>query len=294
MIGWLHHPRYARRRDELIELFRDKIYHFPTVRPVVFLCGAVNSPVRDRIAEYLRSKTDALVFYADEVWARLARADLNALEMENQLAGLADIVMIVVESPGTFCELGAFSLSPQLRTKLLPIIDLRFKDSPSFINTGPVRWIDRESTFRPAIYADHNVILTAMPEIGKRLAPFRYAPAAVVSDVTARPKYLLFLICDLVAVIGPASLEQVRFYIERIVGPPATALVEGILGAAAALNLVRFRDEFYYCELNRGELRYFRRKKFLLPSAERAKFLSIMLTIPEAAAALSKLNQQPC
>ena len=38
--------------DALIELFRDKIYHFPVVRPVVFLCGGANSRVRDRIAEY--------------------------------------------------------------------------------------------------------------------------------------------------------------------------------------------------------------------------------------------------
>src|SRR4029077_14833460 len=122
------------------------------------LCGAVNSPVRDRIAEYLRARTDTLVFYADEVWARLARADLNALEMEDQLAGLADVVMIVVESPGTYCELGAFSLSPGLRKKLLPLIDARFKGSQSFINTGPVRWIDSESRYGPTIYTDDSVI----------------------------------------------------------------------------------------------------------------------------------------
>src|SRR5437763_8442150 len=83
-MSWLHHPRYARQRDALIELFQDKIYHFPTLRLVVFLCGGANSPVRERIAQYLRTKTKTLVFYADDVWARLAREDLNALQMEDR------------------------------------------------------------------------------------------------------------------------------------------------------------------------------------------------------------------
>ena len=89
--------------------------------------------------------------------------------MEDQLAGLADVVMIVVESPGTSCELGAFSLSPGLRKKLLPLIDISFKGSQSFINTGPVRWIDKESDYGPTIYGHHDVILEVMPEIERRL-----------------------------------------------------------------------------------------------------------------------------
>jgi hypothetical protein len=294
MIGWLHHPRYARQRDALIELFRDKIYHFPVVRPVVFLCGGANSSVRDRIADYLRLRTSCLVFYADEVWARLARDELNALEMEDQLAGLADVVMIVVESPGTYCELGAFSLSPVLRKKLLPLIDISFKGSQSFINTGPVRWIDRDSDYAPTIYGHHDVVLEIMPEIEKRLRPLRYRRDASIANIVTEPKYLLFLVCDLVAVIGPASLEQIHYYVDRIVGATAPVTIEGILGVAVALKVLLCHRDFYYCELNRGELHYFRRKKFLRPTAERAKFLSVLQTIPEANSVLAQVTAGAC
>jgi hypothetical protein len=65
------------------------------------------------------------IFYAERVWELMVqKADRDALQMEAELAFLADLVVIIVESPGTFAELGAFSLSGPLRKKLLPIIDV--------------------------------------------------------------------------------------------------------------------------------------------------------------------------
>jgi hypothetical protein len=58
--------------------------------------------------------------------------------------------------------------------------------------------------------------------------------------------------------------------------------------------LVRYRDGFYYCELNRGELHYFTQRKFLRPAVERAKFLSVLQMIPEANSILLHLSAPPC
>src|SRR5262245_41465696 len=110
-MSWLNHPRYVPVRDALISRLRAKIHLFRRTPPIVFLCGAHQSLRRDRIADYLRRFTPALVFFADDVWLQIARTpDLNALQMESELAELADMVAIVVESPGTFTELGAFGL----------------------------------------------------------------------------------------------------------------------------------------------------------------------------------------
>jgi hypothetical protein len=81
--------------------------------------------------------------------------------MESDLAALADLVIIIVESAGTFAELGAFSLSDPLRKKVLPIVDAQFRDQPSFISTGPLRWIDAESAFAETIYVSLPKILEA-------------------------------------------------------------------------------------------------------------------------------------
>ena len=294
MSEWLHHPSYARQRDALIELFRENVYTFPKLRPVVFLCGAVGSQSRDRIAQYLRERTKSLVFYADEVWARLASEDLNALQMEDHFAELSDIVIIVVESPGTYCELGAFSLSPSLRRKLLPLIDTSYRNVPSFINTGPVRWINKESEFAPALYGDHKIILSLMPEIEKRMVFLRFRGTQQVSNIAQSPKHLLFLICDLVAIIGPASIDDIRYYLEKIVNDLPVGDVAEILGVAVSLKLVSEHSPYFYCDLNEGEIHEFRRKKALSPAHERAKFLGVFQTIPRANVVLNQITAPIC
>lgn len=127
-LDWLHHPAYSRARDSLIERFRKREYTFRRLKTVIFLCGGSYSPRRDQLAGYLRRHhSDELLFYADDVWTHVAaQEEQNALAMEQELAQLADIVIVVVESPGTFTELGAFSLVEPLRKKLLPILDAQF------------------------------------------------------------------------------------------------------------------------------------------------------------------------
>jgi len=55
--------------------------------------------------------------------------------MESDLARLADLVIIIVESPGTFAELGAFSLSDELRQKIYD--RARNPESHQSLYTGP-------------------------------------------------------------------------------------------------------------------------------------------------------------
>jgi hypothetical protein len=142
------------------------------LKHIVFLCGAANSIARPNLHNYLSTweAETMLVFKADDVWAKIAStAGLNALQMEGLLADLADAVIIIVESPGTFAELGAFSNSEPLRRKLLPVLDIRYRDANSFINSGPVHWVNSDSLFRPTVTVDLSTILVAAKEITDRL-----------------------------------------------------------------------------------------------------------------------------
>jgi hypothetical protein len=133
-LPWLEHPAYVKIRERLIGYLRSDKYRFRGLGPVIFICGGANSAPRDTLRDYLnRHFPDISLFYAEQVWLRIVpSAGSNALEMEDYLGQLADMVVIIVESPGTFTELGAFSLSEPLRKKLLPILDSR---DPSFINS---------------------------------------------------------------------------------------------------------------------------------------------------------------
>jgi hypothetical protein len=115
----------VRIREGLVRHLRPPKYRFRRLKSVVFLCGANGSKGRDALRDYLHKFTPNLnVFYAERVWQTIADlGERDALQMEEELAKLADLVIIIVQSPGTFTELGAFSLSPPLRRKMLAIVD---------------------------------------------------------------------------------------------------------------------------------------------------------------------------
>ena len=172
MSSWLNHPRFKPVRNYVLSAFKRKEYHFRKAKSVIFLCGAKRSVARQNLADYLNEyHKNTLVFFADDVWDFLAsQEDQNALEMETQLARLADMVCVIVESPGTMAELGAFSNNEELRYKLLPILDRRKKNDKSFIKSGPITWIDKDSLFAPSIWTAPAVILDCLPELEDRLS----------------------------------------------------------------------------------------------------------------------------
>jgi hypothetical protein len=105
------------------------------------------------------------------------RQDL--LTLENLLAKGVSAVVVLLQSPGTFAELGAFANHPQLKNKLVIVLEPRFERSQSFIMTGPVRHLRKETTSR-VVYRqldDKNIgslakeITNAAREVGSKHPP---------------------------------------------------------------------------------------------------------------------------
>jgi hypothetical protein len=294
-VPWFDHPAYRPLRDELIAVFKSRSVAFGRLKNVIFLCGGFQSPRRDFLFQYLKKwATDALVFQADDVWARIASStSLNALAMEAQLADLADAVIIIVESPGTFAELGAFSNSGPLRRKLLPILDKRYEQSQSFINTGPVSWVNADSVFKPALFVDLDSILLAADEITGRLARLNPMSRERVKNLAEHPKHLLLMLRDIVGMIGPVSAHHVEQYVKAILDadPPH---VLSLLGLAESLQLLesgRVGNETYYFVRITDDYHPVVRKQFFDLPTERAKVLEVLQRIDSARAALSLLSR---
>ena len=309
MVSWLAHPKYTRVRDELIQLLREDNYRFPPIAPVLFLCGAANSQSRDALAEYLRRHSPVLkFFYAESVWQQIAsQASSSALEMESHLAALADLVIIIVESPGTFAELGAFSLNDDLRKKILPIVDTKHRGQQSFIATGPLRWIDADSRFTPTIYVSLPRILVAIDQIVERISRIPKPRTTKISNLALNPKLLLFFLCDLIAVVYPATIELVEFYLSQI----APSVLSGnmgvptLVGLGVAMGLLRSKEittdggkQTYFWPTTSDALEHpfhhYGRKhhgrKLNLPS-HRAAHVSVLFNVPEARTVLEELNK---
>jgi hypothetical protein len=300
MTFWLDHPSYRPVRNRLIEYLTSTKYRFRRLAPVIFLCGGLQSPARATLRAYLEKHTpDLSLFYAEDVWKDIAaRSELSALEMEEYLAQLADMLIILVESAGTFTELGAFSVVEKLRHKLLPILDVSHRKDKSFIATGPVQWIDSDSEFKPAIYVDLEQILTAVTQVEERLQRIPKPTTTRVENLATSPKQLLFFICDLLAVIEPATREIVEYYIAQIVPGVNVRQVSTLIGLGFAMGLIAqaelsingSTDVFYYRPSIDSLARPFHHDRWLDLPTHRAEQAGALLAIREGREALEQLK----
>jgi|GEM_PF-766617 len=141
----------------------------------IFLCGgASKNEAEFRVAlgtaiKSLKSKYQYSVYYPERVFVELIlghkRYDL--LSLENLLANSVNTVIVPLQSPGTYTELGAFANHPELQNKLTVVIDPKYKRAPSFINTGPIRYL-KSKTDSQIIY--HEMEMRSVGVLAKNLS----------------------------------------------------------------------------------------------------------------------------
>ena len=176
-------------------------------------------------------------------------------------------------------------------------MDAKYRGRPSFINTGPVHWVDKESTFAPSIFVDFNVILGCIPEIEDRLN--KLSGSIIFHPATGfekSAKALLFFICDLVSLISPATIEHITFYITHILRGDTGFNIETLASLAVAMRILgrlEIDGRRYYYRLqdrNRTLIPFTYRKRFEIP-VERAKLLSILERIDGARHVLMQMGR---
>jgi hypothetical protein len=303
MAVWLHHPAYRPVRDALIARFRSGSFHFLKRQRIAFICGGGGSTRRGEFEQYLKKRRpDTLFFRAEAVWEEITSAapssNENVLEVEQRLADLADMVVIIVESAGTLAELGAFAMNSALRPKLVPILDAQHRGDKSFINMGPVHWVDKESEFAPTIYADFDAITRAGHELELRLDKIRRPRNEEITELARNPQHRLFVLWDLIAAIGPVSVPHITYYYEATLGRSEQSDLQFSLGLGLALGVLRKtkqgRDDLYYRDVADGVLTSSFKRTHSTPfdlSHERAKILGVLQVIPSARSALESLDK---
>lgn len=291
---WFSHPQYHVARNIVLRHVSKSDYSFlyKVTPKIVFICGGDERYCQNRglIEDYFfKFEKNILPFRAEYAWDVLSNSNkskshkLNALEIEKWLAELSDAVIILVESFGTVAELGAFSLSEDLRKKLLPILDEKYKNDESFINTGPVRWVDQQSSYGPSIYTNLSTILTCMPDVINRID--RHNPVySSRSNSKINKKHFLFLLVIIVISIGPLNEEELHLIFKQAMDHQDYN-ISLMLSLAVGLKIISchsFNNERYYCfikeTLNNNEL-----TKDLLEKTQsiRAQCLSHLIKIPE-------------
>lgn len=106
----------------------------------VFLCGGFmyKGDNRDILKTLLSSRTDIRCLYSEELFQDI---DLDLLSFEELLVEYSTNVIIILESYGSACELGAFTYIDKLLNKIIVVNDSKHKGKNTFINDGPIRKI---------------------------------------------------------------------------------------------------------------------------------------------------------
>lgn len=123
-------------------------YKYITYPKFFFLCGkgfkknqeaywCSNRGVIHKFIEQLLP--DAHIVLSEEMWEDGFDSSIDLLTFEEFLAEISDAIILFAESPGSFCELGAFTYAEELFShKLIIVMDESHQHSRAFVSTGPV------------------------------------------------------------------------------------------------------------------------------------------------------------
>lgn len=115
----------------------------------IFLCGkgfdkniedSYWNTNRGTIHRYMEKLLpDINIVLSEQLWEDGFDSKIDLLTFEEFLAEVSDAIILFVESPGSFCELGAFAYADALFSdKMIIVLDEQYRDDRSFIATGPV------------------------------------------------------------------------------------------------------------------------------------------------------------
>lgn len=120
----------------------------------VFVCGKEIKKGQNTIRKYTMDKLEkfkiqndygteyesVLCIISEYLYVQDLSEDI--FSFEQMLAEISDRIIIVAESPGTFCELGAFAMDKKCRDKIIVINEEKEEYKDSFITKGPIKMLE--------------------------------------------------------------------------------------------------------------------------------------------------------
>lgn len=221
---------------------------------LIFLCGAnraenLPSVRRTKLKTFIQSiSKTSTVIYAEGIFNELRKfgSQKNVLDLEHRISEVADKVIIILESPSAYCELGAFA-NETLRHKLVVINDAQFRSSNSFINLGPIAAMEEAKA--PVIWYPMSANgVNVLDGIGATFTQIQKAINHKSSHGTAvsyetlsqlgMNKVCLYFIHDIVLFAGPLSHEEIIKILIFMLGDKSFDSVKHLLGVLRESQLV--------------------------------------------------------
>lgn len=106
----------------------------------IFLCGGeiYHGDNREILSNLLLKRSDVRCLYSENLFTDI---DFDLLSFEELLVEYSTNVVVILESYGSSCELGAFSYINKLLKKIIVINNKVYEGKHTFINDGPIKKI---------------------------------------------------------------------------------------------------------------------------------------------------------
>lgn len=215
--------------DQLIVEFQDfehSKFNVSFLPPRVFLCGGevdIKEPIplsaRQRLVAYFAAHEpdlfSACIQAEDfkDYFKEGAYSDL--LEFESDIASIATLIVVCLESPGSMVELGLFCMDPITAGKLLviaPYEEVAAEDS--FIYLGPLAHIKRKNLDSVLIYPwpskkefEYEHLKPMVGDIKHKLEKMQKSQKFSATN----PAHLALLIHDIVMLAHPITVTEIEY-----------------------------------------------------------------------------------
>ncbi len=146
---------------------------------------------------------------------------IDILTFEEVLAEISEYIIIIVESPGTYCELGAFALHDAFASKTIVINEDNPKYKNSFITLGPIKKIEKKNENNIILHNGKSTLKTSLQfnDMIKNIAnqKVKFMPNINSEEIKLKNLIYEFLnIIELLEPITPYELEMIYKEIREI------------------------------------------------------------------------------
>lgn len=254
------------------------VYRPRTTPKFVFLCGANKgkdeiSERRKALIDFARTNLPNNKFFLAEKVFNFLKAEGhqgNLIDIEHDISRFSDNIIIILESPSSFAELGAFS-HRELREKLIVINDKKFEKEESFVNLGPIQSVvevsGKSNIINYKMKKDGVSVLDGIGETFNALYEILKAPvkqkeeplfASSLNPALAFDRDSVNFVHDLVYFSGPVLHKEIVAILKSLFGDGDYKKVMKHLGLLGAFDTI-YRDaktKLYSSKLDKPFLSY--------------------------------------
>lgn len=210
---------------EISEIINNKILEkLKETRLTVFLIGA-GEKNRDSIREKIRSeliskkyRTWFDVYYPENIFEALMKGKIgfNLLDLENILADSVNTIVIILESPGSIAEFGAFAVHSRLKDKLLVVVEKKYRRSKSFINQGLIKYIIKKTNSRVIYHSYKDDNLLNLSKLIKREIR-EVSKETTINEKITNPIIAQYFLLAAIFLTEPVKKDDLRLMVNSII-----------------------------------------------------------------------------